>query len=228
MRARLIFITLSMSAGVSVPGVRAQNQSDAISREFTVYVDDSTYPAIEDSWSREFTVYVGTQPLRVQTDAITDEFTVFFDAGAAGGITDTNSREFTVYNGTQPLRQQTDAVSREFTAYADPLGTVIFDAISLEFTTYVGTQPLREIVDAVTREFSVYVGEFQACILDLNTDGTVNLADFELVATCLNGPAVPNLDCSQVHFNRVDFDDDGDFDMADFAHFQIAIGAVCP
>ncbi len=208
--------------------LRAQTMTDAISREFTVYVDTSSYPPITDASSREFTVYVGTQPLRVQTDAVSREFTVFLDAAAATGITDAISREFTVYHGTQPLRVQTDAVSREFTVFFDSAASAgITDAISREFTVYHGSQPLRPQVDAITREFTVFVGEFEKCLFDLNVDGIVNAADFQLVAACLNGPGISNTGCNQAHFNRADFDNDGDFDLPDFARFQAAIGAIC-
>jgi hypothetical protein len=92
---------------------QAQMQTDAISREFTVFVD-SAPPHPSDAESREFTVYVGNQPLRIQTDAVSHEFTAFVDS-APPNSTDAISREFTVYFGNQPLRIQVDAVTREFT-----------------------------------------------------------------------------------------------------------------
>ncbi len=58
--------------------------------------------------------------------------------------------------------------------------------------------------------------------------GPLSFADFELAAPCLNGPDTPNSDCNQADFDRADVDDDGDFDLADFVRFQLAIGTQCP
>jgi hypothetical protein len=51
---------------------------------------------------------------------------------------------------------------------------------------------------------------------DLNGDGHVNAADFDLFRTCASGAAVP----SAAGCSMADFDDDGDIDMLDFALFQ--------
>ena len=171
------------------PRADAQVQTDAISREFTVWVDNlDSNPPITDSVSREFTVYVGTQPLRPQTDAVSREFTAWVgDFSNDPPNADAISREFTVYIGTQPLRPQTDAVSREFTAYVDPLGTGVFDAVSREFTVYTGLQPLREQTDCWSREFTVT--NYPEGWADVNCDLFVNGLDIHAFVLALLDPA---------------------------------------
>lgn len=168
----------------------AQQPTDVISREFTAYVDQATYPPITDATTTEFTVYIGNQPLRPEVDAVSREFSVYVDGGASAGITDANSREFTVYLGNQPLRAQTDAISDEFTAFVDS-ATVDAnnDVVSREFTAYFGNQPLRAQVDCVSPEFTV---QFQiGCSGDFNADGFINSADMPYFVAALIDPHAP-------------------------------------
>jgi hypothetical protein len=59
---------------------------------------------------------------------------------------------------------------------------------------------------------------------DLNWDGVVNNADFNVFADCIAGPDVtsPPAGCDAGAFSRADLDTDDDVDLADFADFQEA------
>jgi len=57
---------------------------------------------------------------------------------------------------------------------------------------------------------------------DLNFDCTVDLADYELLHDCLDGPGVgtPPVGCSQAEFSSSDLDFDHDADLTDYRIFQ--------
>lgn len=210
----LILLVVSAWSGAA----RGQLATDAISREFTVYVDQASYPPQTDAMSRELTVYVGNQPLREQTDAVTREFTVYIDAATASGITDAVTREFSVYVGNQPLRNQTDAVSREFTVDVDVDGDFYkIDAISREFTIYVGNQPLREQTDCWSREFTVTT--YPPGRGDLNCDFYADGRDIPFLIFALMDPAGYQAALPFCEIVRGDMNFDGNVDQADIEPF---------
>jgi hypothetical protein len=57
---------------------------------------------------------------------------------------------------------------------------------------------------------------------DLNGDCAIDLADFALYAACIAGPGVstPPPTCTAEQFERADWDQDGDVDLADFPTMQ--------
>ncbi|UCF34736.1 MAG: hypothetical protein JSV78_05410 [Phycisphaerales bacterium] len=56
---------------------------------------------------------------------------------------------------------------------------------------------------------------------DINGDGDVNLADFDIFHMCLNGPDNPTVPtgCTPEYFDACDLRDDNDVDLDDFAEF---------
>lgn len=216
--ARLaVWILIALMTACASAPARAQAPTDAISREFTVYVDMAVYPPKTDAVSREFTAYVGTQPLRTQTDAVTREFTVYVDS-AGPGPSDAITREFTVYVGNQPLRMQTDAVSREFTVDVDDTGGFYkVDAISREFTIYVGNQPLRVQTDCWSREFTVTT--YPPGRADLSCDNSADGLDIQFFVFALLDPAGFVAAYPFCDINRADMDLNGVVDYADVEPF---------
>lgn len=217
MTRQIVWILLAFAMAFTNASVRAQTPTDAISREFTAYVDNTTNPTQTDATSREFTIYVGNQPLRTQTDAVTREFTVYVDS-AGPGPSDAITREFTVYVGNQPLRTQTDAVSREFTVDVD--ANVDFwrvDAVSREFTIYVGNQPLRVQTDCWSREFTVTT--YPPGRADLSCDNAANGLDIPFFIFALLDPAGFVAAYPFCDINRADMDLNGVVDLADVEPF---------
>lgn len=208
---------MAMAFG-NVP-VDAQSPIDAVSREFTIFVNDAVDPMQTDIVSREFTIYVGNQPLRIQTDAVTQEFTLFVDS-AGQGPPDANSREFTLYVGNQPLRDLTDSVTHEFTVQVEPDGGFFrTDSITQEFTIYVGNQPLRDQTDCWSREFTVTT--FPPSRADLSCDNSANGIDVHFFVFALLDPAGFIAAFPLCDINRADMDLNGVVNLADVEPFVI-------
>ncbi len=178
------WILLAIAAAITNAAALVQTPTDAISREFTVYVDSAGPGSGGDAISREFTVYVGNQPLRTQTDAVSREFTVDVDPGGGFFRVDAVSREFTIYVGNQPLRVQTDCWSREFTVTtyppgrADPSCDNSADGIDIQFFIFALLDPAG------------YMAAYPFCDInraDMDLNGVVDLADVEPFVALLLG-----------------------------------------
>jgi hypothetical protein len=98
-----------MTVGVG----HAQDITDAVAREFTVFNNLAEPGALSDAISREFSVFNGSALTPPITDAITREFTAFNDPELPDAFTDAIAREFTSHNDLVPPDVFTDAVSRE-------------------------------------------------------------------------------------------------------------------
>ena len=72
-----------------------------------------------------------------------------------------------------------------------------------------------------------YAGTTPPIPADLDGDGHVDLADFNIFARCCGGPDVvaPPPSCHPSDFNSADLDADDDVDIDDFAAFQTCFGA---
>jgi hypothetical protein len=101
------------------------------------------------------------------------------------------------------------------------------DGIGLYDFYWEGETDTLLIVDFTSRNLLVFAPQISCGTpaQDADNDGDIDMADFELLAACLNGPgtawaAAPN----QAACVCLDADDDGDVDLIDFAGLQAAFG----
>ncbi len=89
----------------------------------------------------------------------------------------------------------------------------------------------KGVASAVTKPADVY----QSAVMhwpfpgppvfgDLDGDGAVDLADYDILAACFAGPSVSVIpgNCSAEEFEAADLQDDGDVDLVDFSLFSTA------
>lgn len=149
----------------------AQTQTDAISREVSVYNDLSSTMQT-DAVSREVSLYNNlSTPIDMQTDAV--------------------SREVSLYNNlSPPLDMPTDAVSREVSLYNNLQSTSPTDAISRE----VSVEAVIHCTGDFDGDFAVTTADITAFVnvltgvdthparrdaADINCDGVPNAKDIQ-------------------------------------------------
>ncbi len=145
---------------------------------------------------------------------------------AAGKVgADAPATSFTVQNsgyGTmhytitaEPAWLSTEPVSDECGDEADTI-TVSFHTASLPPGTHTAAITITS-PEAANSPQTIAVTLTQYAAPDFNTDGDVDLADFNLFQVCFNGPNAPWPPSCSVD---ADFDGDRDVDLADFLTFQ--------